>query len=132
MKLLTRDTDYAVRALLAMAVRKSIVAVSELVVELNIPRAFLRRILQRLTKAGILKSWKGKRGGFVLKRPPGDIRLANLMAIFQGPVRLNECLFKKRLCPNRNTCPLRSEINEIENFAVKKLQLITIAGLLRQ
>jgi len=131
-KLLTRDTDYAVRALLAMAVRKSVVTVSDLVTELKIPRPFLRRILQRLTKADVLESLKGKGGGFVLNRAPANISLVDLMAIFQGPVQLNECLFKKEVCPNRKTCPLRSEISEIEDFALTKLQSITIAKLLRK
>ncbi|HOW43522.1 MAG TPA: Rrf2 family transcriptional regulator [Candidatus Omnitrophota bacterium] len=132
MKLLTRDTDYAVRALLAMAARKSMVAVSDLVIELKIPRPFLRRILQRLTKADVLGSLKGKGGGFVLKREPAKISLVDLMAIFQGPVQLSECLFKKKICPNRKTCPLRSEISEIEDFALTKLRSITIAKLLRK
>lgn len=132
MKLLTRDTDYAVRALLAMAARKSIVTVSDLVAELKIPQPFLRRILQRLNKANVLQSLKGQEGGFVIKRSPANISLVDLMAIFQGPVQLNECLFKKKVCPNRKTCPLRSEIREIEDFALKKLQSITIAKLLRK
>jgi len=131
-KLLTRDTDYAVRALLVMAARKSMVAVSDLVIELKIPRPFLRRILQCLTKADILESLKGKGGGFILKRSPANISLIDLMAIFQGPVQLNECLFKKKVCPNRWTCPLRAEISEIEEFALKKLRFITIAKLLRK
>lgn len=132
MKLLTRDTDYAVRALLAMAAGKSMVTVSDLVTELKIPRPFLRRILQRLTKANILQSLKGQGGGFVLKRAPASIRLTDLMAIFQGPVRLNECLFKKKACPNRNTCPLRAQISEIEDYALTRLRSITIAKLLRK
>ena len=52
MKLLTRDTDYAVRALLAMAGKKSIVSVADLVAALKIPGPFLRRILQRLARRG--------------------------------------------------------------------------------
>jgi Rrf2 family protein len=131
-KLLTRNTDYAVRALLAMAARKSIVTVPDLVAELKIPQPFLRRILQRLTKAGVLESLKGKGGGFVLKRAPANISLVDLMSIFQGPVQLNECLFKKKVCPNRTTCPLRSEISEIEDFTFTKLQSVTIAKLLRK
>lgn len=130
MKLLTRNTDYAVRALVAMAVRKSIVTVSELVIELKIPKPFLRRILQRLTKADMLVSLKGKRGGFMLKRSPVKIRLVDLMVVFQGQIHLNECLFKKNVCPDRKRCLLRSKISEIEKFALTKLRSITIAKLL--
>ena len=56
MKLITRDTDYAIRALCFIArFKKKIVSVSELVKVLKIPRPFLRKILQTLNKKRILK-----------------------------------------------------------------------------
>ena len=64
MKLITRDTDYALRALIRIAVSgKQVVSVSELVNELAIPRAFLRKVLQKLTKHSVLISVKGNQGG---------------------------------------------------------------------
>lgn len=131
MKLITRNTDYAVRALRFIAGKKGrVVPVPELVGKLKIPRPFLRKILQRLNREGILKSRKGLGGGFCLARPADRIYLSELIKILQGPVKLNECIFKKKICPDQKKCPLRKKISEVENTAVRKLQAITLAELL--
>jgi Rrf2 family protein len=131
MKLITRDTDYAVRALCFLAATKEKrVPVGALVRELRIPRPFLRHILQVLNKKGILKSYKGLGGGFELSVVPKRIFLVDLIRAFQGPLKLNECIFKRKVCPDRNKCALRAKINAIENRAVSELSSITIASLL--
>jgi Rrf2 family protein len=132
MKLITRDTDYAVRALCYLAKHKNgILPVSELVNRLKIPRPFLRKILQVLHKQGILRAYKGRGGGFLLEVPAGKIRLLEVMSIFQGPLSLNECFFKKVLCPKRKDCCLRKKIAQIQLRAFGDLKKITIGSLLR-
>ena len=132
MKLITRDTDYAVRALCHIACQNErIVSVSELVRKLKIPRPFLRKILQALNKFGILKSYKGSGGGFLLAKPAGKIYLTDLMSIFQGVLEINECIFKKRICPNRGICVLRGKINLIQKRVLSELNSINIASLLK-
>jgi Rrf2 family protein len=132
MKLITRETDYAVRALLYMAQSgKEVVSVNELVKESAIPRAFLRRLLQELGKAGILEPRKGKGGGFTLAEPVNKIKITDLMEIFQGGTDITQCMFKQKICPNRSACPLRKKIKDIEDFVARKLGNITIASLLK-
>lgn len=131
MKLVTRDTDYAVRALCYIAAKKSgLVSVTELVTELKIPRPFLRKILQVLGKSGIVRSTKGVGGGFELGLPVSKIKLSRLIEIFQGPVEMSDCLFKKKICPNRSTCPLRKKIDGIGKYVQDQLNDITIGSLL--
>ncbi|MCX5703980.1 MAG: Rrf2 family transcriptional regulator [Candidatus Omnitrophica bacterium] len=133
MKLITRDTDYAIRALGFIAKYKNkIVPASQLVKALKIPRPFLRKLLQRLNREGILKSYKGSGGGFLLARPGNKINIIDLIKIFQGELKLNECLFKKSICPNIKTCVLRKKINNIEKYVISQLKPITIATLLRE
>lgn len=132
MKLLNRDTDYAARALMFFSAKKrGIFSVSELVWELKVPRAFLRKILQQLNQAGILVSCKGNHGGFKLKKDPEKIFLVDLMRIFQGEVRLNECIFKRKICPNKGSCVLRRKICKIEDYVLSELGSITVAALSR-
>lgn len=131
MKLITRDTDYALRALASMASSgKSMVSVNELVKKLKIPRPFLRKILQRLNKEKILRSVKGAAGGFSLALKPEKVYLMKLMEVFQGKFRLNECLFKNKPCPVISRCPLRKKIDNIEHYVVSELKNITLASLL--
>lgn len=111
--------------------KKEIISVSELVRNLKIPRPFLRKILRILNKEGLLKSYKGKGGGFILAFAPDKILLVDLIKIFQGPVKLNECIFKKIICPSRNICRLKKKIDALERYVVSKLKSITIASLLK-
>ena len=132
MNLLTRNTDYAVRALIHMAGKgPERVSATALERDLRLPRPFMRKILQTLQKAGYLTSVKGMNGGFALAMPAGRIRLVDLMALFQGPVSLGECLFKKKLCACVKTCPLRREIKQIETMALGHLRRVTVASLMK-
>lgn len=133
MKLITRNTDYAMRALCYIAKQKrSSVSASEMVAELKIPRPFLRKILQTLSGEGLLRSTKGQGGGFSLALQQEKILLTDLIRIFQNTIQLNECVFKKKICPNRSTCVLKKEIDSIERDVLKRLRRITIASLVNE
>ncbi len=131
MKLIKRDTDYAVRALCLMSKYRpdDRVTVDDLFEDLKIPRPFLRKILQQMALGGILKSYKGMCGGFILTRSLKDIRLVDVMMIFQGPLELNKCLFKQRICPDKSTCVLRSKITALEEHVISELTSITLDSL---
>ena len=132
MKLITRNTDYAVRALCCIAEQKQeVISADQLVKSLEMPRPFLRKILQTLNKEGLLNSSKGKDGGFALAVSPGEITLTDVMKIFQGSIRLNECKFKKSDCPHINDCLLKKKIDEIEKEVIAKLKAITISSILK-
>jgi Rrf2 family protein len=131
MKLLNRDTDYAVRALLRVAGSPSgKTPVSQLSRDLKIPHPFLRKIFQTLQKEGVVLSSKGKGGGFVLAAAPGEITLIRLMKIFQGPLELSHCLYGEELCADIKTCPLRRRILALEKAVVRDLKSVTLQTLL--
>jgi len=133
MKLITRDTDYAVRALCYSAQcpdRK--VCASEIVRQIKIPRPFLRKILRVLSKNGIIRSYKGKGGGFELAEPPEKIFLIDLIEIFQGPLKINECTFRAEACPDIHSCPLNKKLNEIEKDVFAELSGVSIYSLLKK
>ncbi|MCM8758108.1 MAG: Rrf2 family transcriptional regulator [Candidatus Omnitrophica bacterium] len=131
MRLITRDTDYAIRTLCLMADRpKKVFSVSELTKKLNIPRPFLRKILQILHKNKILEAFKGKGGGFLLKKSIDKIYLLDLMNIFQGRFSLNRCLFKRKPCPRIDTCKLRKRIKKMERYLLDELKKISLGSLL--
>ena len=132
MKLITRDTDYALRAVCFMARHSDKrVAVAELVRELKVPGPFLRKLLQILHRKRILRAYKGQGGGFSLAVRADKLFLVRVMEIFQGQLRLNECFLKKVTCPHTRLCPLRKKINNIEKYVLRELKSITIASLLR-
>lgn len=131
MKLITRDTDYALRAVCSIASNgKRLSSVSSLSGELNIPRPFLRKLLQVLHSRGVLNSLKGRGGGFSLAKAAKEIFLWDIMQIFQGRFCLNECFLRKKVCPNINKCILRKKIKRIENYVSRELKGIKIDSLL--
>lgn len=130
MKLITKDTDYAVRALIYLRGNKArVVSVSELVDNLKIPRPFLRKIMQTLTNGGIVNSQKGKQGGFKLALTADKILLVELRKIFQGKFKLTDCFFKKDACRNFDKCLLKKKILSIEKYVAGRLSAIRIADL---
>lgn len=110
----------------------AIIPVSELIEKSGIPRPFLRKILQILNREGVLHSNKGKGGGFQLVIPPDQILLTNLIKIFQGPVKLNECIFKKSICPDIKTCALKRKIDALESYVINELKSISLASLIEE
>lgn len=132
MKLIKRDTDYAIRALCFIAKgNKRIVSVKELALKLGIPKPFLRKILQRLNKRGLLTSYKGKGGGFLLARPASKISIPDIIKAFQGQINLCEHIFRSRQCPSIKTCNLKKKMDNIESQLKQKLNSISIASLLK-
>jgi len=130
--LITRDSDYAVQAVCLIAEKKEKrVSVRELVRELKIPRHFLRRILQVLSRKGILKSYEGRRGGFSLSLKPSFLSLLDIITVFQGDIRLNGHTFKKKICPHIRNCRIKKELDLIERDMIAGLESITIRSIIK-
>lgn len=131
--MITRDTDYAVRAVSFIACQTDgVISASDLVRKLGIPRPFLRKILQVLNRAKILRSYRGRGGGFELTRPADKILLVDLVKAFQGPFRITECYFRKKTCPKRAVCALRRRLDKIEKGVVDELSSISIKDIIRR
>ena len=84
--------DYACRSLLELALRwpnQIPLQVSEIAQRQSIPMKFLIHILISLKQMGLVKSMRGKRGGYVLVKSPAEIRLGDLMMHFSGVSELN-------------------------------------------
>jgi Rrf2 family protein len=132
MKLIIKETDYAMRALVFMGKnRNSLYNVREISEELKISHQYLRRILQVLSRNGILKSLKGKNGGFILNKDPGKIFLVNLIDIFQGSIDIKHCMVGTGICPNNKSCLLSRNLEKMQNIIKKDIGALSIETLIR-
>ncbi len=132
MKVLTKNTDYAIRALLALAARKgSYVSARSIATEHDIPYQFLRGLLQEMIRHDLIVSKEGVQGGFMMKQDPDTISVTQLIEIFQGKVQMSECMFRKQICGNRARCVLRHEIMRIEQVVQSEFEKVTIGKLMR-
>jgi len=131
MKVLTKDTDYAIRALIALSLEQDTYLSSRRIADTQrVPYHFLRRILQRLTKSGLVESKSGTGGGVRLALHPSKISIVDVVRIFQGEIELSQCMFRKSACENRRTCALRREIKRIENLIEAEFEQLTVQKLM--
>lgn len=130
---LTRDGEYAVRAMLYLASQPdgSISIVNEISREQGIPKSYLSKILHRLTKAGLVGSRRGAKGGFALARPANQVTLRETIEAVVGPICLNICLIKKGECPKDAECPVHPVWKEAQRKLFEVLDSKTMEELLR-
>jgi len=132
MKLITKNTDYATRALIYLArAGERYVPSREISEKEGIPLNFLRRIIRELAREKLVETREGKAGGARLVVPGNKIELTRLIEIFQGKVSLLECIFRRKICPNRARCVLRARIKKIEDLVLGELAGITVGGLVK-
>jgi Rrf2 family protein len=129
--LVTRETDYAVRTVVYLAREGERTAnVSEVAHAMHIPKSFLAKILQRLTKNNILISTRGVKGGFKLAKEPSEISLFDIMMSIQGPATINLCVIDSKKCRLSTTCSVHPVWVDIRQEVEKRLQKQTIAALM--
>ncbi len=88
----SRTTKYAIRSLVYITVKGKTVSLQELSRELEIPFDYLKKVLIKLQKAGILRSIRGKAGGYYLAKTPNTITVADIVNVFES-VGFEECAF---------------------------------------
>lgn len=131
MKLLTRNTDYAIRALCRLAAEADgLISAAEIAEDLRMPKPFMRKLMQELHKHGLLESHRGRDGGFRLASPPEKIFVYEVAEIFQGAISLNEHIFRGKPCPRQKKCNLKAKLDQIEKKAIAELKSITIASIM--
>lgn len=103
---ITRQSDYAIRCILYLASKQDggAVMVEEISRAMDIPKSFLAKILQKLTKAGIVNSIRGIKGGFVLKRNVDKINLLEVIQLIEGPISINRCAVDRQYCGRSCVC----------------------------
>ena len=131
---ITRQADYAVRAVLHLARMNGNqrAATSQVAKEQHIPPSFLAKIISQLSIAGLLHTSRGARGGVTLARQPKDITLLEVIESIDGPILLNECVGENSTCTFDEDCPLRSVWCEAQEELVGRLKGTNFQQLLEQ
>jgi len=86
-----RKVDYAIRAAIYLAAQdpEKKCSTGEIAENQGIPRKFLEKIIQNLTRSGLVKSKRGSDGGYSLARPTHEISLRDIIEAVEGPISLN-------------------------------------------
>ena len=133
---INRQTDYAVRVLLALAkqgegARRSSAQIKK---EMLIPAALMPRIVAQLSRAGLVNTFPGREGGLVLSRPAGQLTLRDVVEAFEGPILLSECLQVRGEadCPFQSNCPVRPKWGQVQVAMLREMAAITFEDLLEE
>ena len=98
-----------------------------------VPRKFLERILIDMRRAGIVRSIRGRAGGYLLARPPEAINFAEIVRIVDGPLALAPCASRTAYrkcadCKNVRTCEIRQALLAVRDATAAILERRTLAG----
>src|SRR6266545_4873177 len=133
---INRQTDYAVRVVLALAKRGEGARLSSTQIqqEMLIPKAFMTRIVAQLSRDGLVNTFPGREGGLMLPRPASQITLRDVVEAFEGPILLSACLQVKGEddCPFQSNCPVRPKWGRVQVAMMREMASITFEDLAKE
>jgi Rrf2 family transcriptional regulator, nitric oxide-sensitive transcriptional repressor len=110
---LTSFTDFALRLLMFAAAHEDrLITIEEASEVYNISRAHLMKVTNTLTRAGFLKSVRGRSGGLMLAKPPSKICLGDVVRATEPDFALVECFGTDNQCIITRPCRLRRILHE--------------------
>ena len=131
---LTKATDYAILALSYLDSRPeegTVVSTREIAEAHAIPPELLAKVLQRLSKQGLVRAHQGRGGGYSLGRHTDQISVTEVVEAVEGPIVLACCLREggKDLCEQYSHCTIRSPVETIQEMVINLFGTITVAGI---
>ncbi len=119
----TMNSDYALRAMMHLASEAdgATVPIARISKTADIPEAFLRQIIPRLRKAGLIRSSRGNRGGISLARPAHLITLLDILSPIEDNLGMHRCVLDHQWCSRTARCPMHAVWMDIENDVRRSL-----------
>jgi len=133
MKLSTR-TRYGTRALLDLALQQGEepVLLKDIARRQQVSLSYLEHLIAPLIAAGILKSTRGVRGGVRLAKPPGEIRLSEVVLLLEESIALVECINNPETCTRSELCATRDIWSELKKVMDEVLESTTLQDLVER
>lgn len=130
----TQATKYCIRAMLHLAETggDQPVMSRQIAAELQVPEPFLAKILQQLSRRGLLRSFKGRGGGFVLARPASQIYLGEVVEAVDGTEFGEECILGLEACSPADPCHLHHQWARFKAEMVEVMRAQSIEELMHQ
>nr|MBC7246085.1 Rrf2 family transcriptional regulator [Chloroflexota bacterium] len=131
---ITKGTDYGIRGIIYLATQPSgkVSLLHEIAKDEDVPETYLAKIFQDLTKAGLVRSHRGAKGGFCLAKPASEITLRNVIEALQGPISLNRCLDIREGCPNVEGCAVYHVLRKAQEQLLATLDAATLEVLAQE
>jgi len=127
----TKAEAYGLFGVLHLAAQApgKVTPLSEISESQDVPEKFLAKIFQSLSKAGIIRSHRGVKGGFSLARPASEISFREVVEIIHGPYFLAKCFNLEEICDRKN-CSVKILLEKAQGALMDVFEQYTIADLL--
>lgn len=132
--MLSTTSRYALRALsrLARAFDEELVLGRDLAEQADVPSNYLSKILLALRNEGIVETTRGTGGGYRLGRPPEDVRLIEIVELFEGSQCDKMCLLDARSnCSTEHPCTAHLAWENVQAVYLDFLNSTTLADIAR-
>ncbi|HEY8947526.1 MAG TPA: Rrf2 family transcriptional regulator [Rhizomicrobium sp.] len=133
--MLSQKGRYALHALIVLAEHdgEEPMMIADIAEEAGVPRKFLEQILLELRKRGILRSLRGRSGGYLLAKPPNEISFADIIRVTDGPLALAPCVsvtayHRCEDCEDEKTCAIRKVLLAARDATAEILESRTLAS----
>jgi Rrf2 family protein len=127
---LSKKAEYALMAMAHLARKGGSASAREMAEHYSIPAELLAKVLQRLTRRGLLVSQQGTRGGYQLSQDAAEISVADVIQAIDGPVVMTSCHTRATQCGRFETCTVRdplSRIGEVISLAFSNTSVSELA-----
>jgi Rrf2 family transcriptional regulator, cysteine metabolism repressor len=131
----TIKTEYALKSLIHIALSDEPVSSKQIYEKEGIPIAFLEQILVRLRRKGLIKSVRGKKGGYILAKSPKEISVFDVINVMEGPYGIVKCLVpggESECLFSFTDCVLKDVWNTVQAEVISILKKITLEDLTRR
>jgi Rrf2 family transcriptional regulator, nitric oxide-sensitive transcriptional repressor len=130
---LTLHTDYALRVLMYVGVkREALSTIPEIVERFDISKGHVMKVVHRLAQKGYLETTRGKRGGMRLARKPEQINIGAVVRDMEEELGVLGCLQgSKGYCRIEECCLLRSALRDATNAFLATLDRYTLQDLVK-
>ncbi len=119
---LTLEADYAVRIAAYLACESEIRDAKTISEKTGVTLRFALKILRKLALCKIVKSYKGKNGGYTIAKAPNEISLYDIVSNVDGEYYFSRCLVDGYECSQSGRfCGPKSVYNEITEYVIDKL-----------
>ena len=109
--------------------RKRRFTTQEIATQLGASEHHLAKVMQRLTRAGMVDAVRGPLGGFQLSKAPSKIKLLDVFEAIEGPLGQPTCLLSRPACEGRGHCALGDMVHQVHNLVRDYLAKTTLNEL---
>lgn len=139
--MITQKMKYALKALMELAAERAgegkPLRIEEIATRSGAPKRFLEHILLEIRNAGFIASARGRHGGYILIKGPGEVPLSEIMRLIDGPIAPLPCLSRRAYqkcddCLDEEACRLRKVFGQVFWSYLLLIESLTLADLVER